>query len=290
MDELTIGDKTYVSTKKAAKLTGYAKDYVGQLSREGKVEARLVGRNWYVLESSILAHRFGENAQEVSEDEKTDIEPQSAKHVEKYDWISPTYTHEPAQTLPEIKRVETSAAEPISPEAKPPMKESSISAMQDAWKEWFESRKETSTEELNEEDAPFEVEADGVEEDYIEQEDYRSQEPVPVPVRAPEPVIIHRRQEYQDSRPNYEHYRPNVLHAKAEEEILPEIRVSQRTVTKKTIRRKRSSAETLVNIGLICIIGLLVLATFASVRAVTNNDSDSGNAFINFINGVSTVK
>jgi hypothetical protein len=59
MDEITLDDKTYVSSKRAAKITGYAKDYVGQLCREGRVEARLVGRNWYVLESSIREHRFG---------------------------------------------------------------------------------------------------------------------------------------------------------------------------------------------------------------------------------------
>src|SRR5271155_2795244 len=59
MDEITLDDKTYVSSKRAAQITGYAKDYVGQLCREGRVEARLVGRNWYVLESSIRAHRFG---------------------------------------------------------------------------------------------------------------------------------------------------------------------------------------------------------------------------------------
>jgi hypothetical protein len=59
MDELTLDDKKYISSKQAAKITGYAKDYVGQLCREGRVQARLVGRSWYVLESSIKDHRFG---------------------------------------------------------------------------------------------------------------------------------------------------------------------------------------------------------------------------------------
>ena len=60
MDELVIGDKKYVSSKQAAKVTGYAKDYIGQLCREGRVPARLVGRSWYVLESAIHDHRFGD--------------------------------------------------------------------------------------------------------------------------------------------------------------------------------------------------------------------------------------
>ncbi len=50
MDELILDDKKYLSSKRAAKVTGYAKDYVGQLCREGRVEARLVGRNWYLPE------------------------------------------------------------------------------------------------------------------------------------------------------------------------------------------------------------------------------------------------
>ena len=65
MDELEFDGKTYVSSKRAAQITGYAKDYVGQLCREGRVQARLVGRNWYVLESSIHEHRFGPTAAET---------------------------------------------------------------------------------------------------------------------------------------------------------------------------------------------------------------------------------
>lgn len=69
MDELVIGETRYVSSKKAAQITGYAKDYVGQLCREGKVEAKLVGRNWYVLESSILEHRFGKEDEAEHQDQ-----------------------------------------------------------------------------------------------------------------------------------------------------------------------------------------------------------------------------
>ncbi len=60
MDEILIEEKKYISSKRAAKLTGYAKDYIGQLCREGRVPARLVGRSWYVLEAAIQDHRFGD--------------------------------------------------------------------------------------------------------------------------------------------------------------------------------------------------------------------------------------
>jgi len=60
MDEILIDEKKYISSKRAAKITGYAKDYVGQLCREGRVQAKLVGRSWYVLESAIQDYRFAD--------------------------------------------------------------------------------------------------------------------------------------------------------------------------------------------------------------------------------------
>lgn len=97
MDELVIGEKKYISSKKAAELTGYAKDYIGQLCREGRVEARLVGRSWYVLESSISEHRFGKQEEEIKEPEAEESEV-----PENSDWKSPRYVTEIVATLPEL--------------------------------------------------------------------------------------------------------------------------------------------------------------------------------------------
>lgn len=55
MDELEIKGKKYISSKRASELTGYAKDYVGQLARAKKVPATRVGRAWYVEASAITA-------------------------------------------------------------------------------------------------------------------------------------------------------------------------------------------------------------------------------------------
>jgi len=55
MEELVLEGKKYVSAKRAAKLTGYTKDYVGQLCRAGKLPAQMVGRNWYIEASSVSA-------------------------------------------------------------------------------------------------------------------------------------------------------------------------------------------------------------------------------------------
>jgi hypothetical protein len=56
VDELEIQGKKYISSKRAAELTGYAKDYVGQLARAGKVPGTRVGRAWYVEETAFLSH------------------------------------------------------------------------------------------------------------------------------------------------------------------------------------------------------------------------------------------
>jgi len=55
-DTLIIAGKKYFSSKTASEMSGLARDYVGQLCREGRLDARLVGRNWYVSEDSITNH------------------------------------------------------------------------------------------------------------------------------------------------------------------------------------------------------------------------------------------
>ena len=57
MDVLQVDDKKYIKATKIAHTLGYSSDYVGQLCRSGKVEAKLVGRSWYVLEGSIGNHK-----------------------------------------------------------------------------------------------------------------------------------------------------------------------------------------------------------------------------------------
>lgn len=56
MDELVIGGKKYISSKRASEFTGYAKDYIGQLARGGKIPATRIGRAWYVDEAALALH------------------------------------------------------------------------------------------------------------------------------------------------------------------------------------------------------------------------------------------
>lgn len=48
--------KEYISSKRASQISKYTKDYVGQLCRGNKIDARLVGRNWYVNLESLRGH------------------------------------------------------------------------------------------------------------------------------------------------------------------------------------------------------------------------------------------
>lgn len=57
-DSIEVEGVEYIPAKRAAKLVGYSPDYVGQLARADKLEARVVGRSWYVTEDSIRKHKL----------------------------------------------------------------------------------------------------------------------------------------------------------------------------------------------------------------------------------------
>lgn len=133
MDEILIGEKKYISSKQAAKVTGYAKDYVGQLCREGRVPARLVGRSWYVLESALHDHRFGnpknESIEEVKSKASTAPQFQST-------WESPRYEASDAEVLPSVNRLRGNESPELSDDKQ---KEIEVAQrLQDTWAAWFD--------------------------------------------------------------------------------------------------------------------------------------------------------
>lgn len=82
MDSVDIQGKKYISSKRAAKLTGYTQDYVGQLARGEKVPATRVGRSWYVSEEDILSHAGKDTPQEEKEHQKVALAPQAQKNTQ----------------------------------------------------------------------------------------------------------------------------------------------------------------------------------------------------------------
>jgi len=57
VQKISFGNKEYVKASEIAKRFRYTQDYVGQLCRSKKVDARLVGRTWYVEPDSVAAYR-----------------------------------------------------------------------------------------------------------------------------------------------------------------------------------------------------------------------------------------
>ena len=57
-----LDGKEYLSSGRAAEVTGYHSDYVGQLARSGAVESKQVGNRWYVNKESIKKHKVEKDA------------------------------------------------------------------------------------------------------------------------------------------------------------------------------------------------------------------------------------
>lgn len=55
--EILLDGETYISSKRAADITGYKQDYIGQLARSGKVDARRVSGLWYLKRDSLEMHK-----------------------------------------------------------------------------------------------------------------------------------------------------------------------------------------------------------------------------------------
>ena len=152
MDEILIEEKKYISSKRAAKITGYAKDYIGQLCREGRVPARLVGRSWYVLESAIQDHRFGNP--EVNPQEAEKDTPNTTLHPT---WEAPRYEAVSEEVLPSINRPQTSSE-----------------SVRDSWQTWsdyFDRMKENSVQEETVQETGQETEYEDAVQEIVPNED-----------------------------------------------------------------------------------------------------------------------
>jgi len=98
METLEHAGVTYVKVTTLAKKFKYTADYIGQLCRTGKVDCQLVGRAWFVSESSLVAHKSDRYKQSLPPEvlskinvipvmqdaEKTSVYPTLSKHVHKH--------------------------------------------------------------------------------------------------------------------------------------------------------------------------------------------------------------
>jgi len=146
MDELLIEEKKYVSSKRAAKMTGYAKDYIGQLCREGRVPARLIGRSWYVLETAIQDHRFGDTSDTPMKSEKKAVRSESPVAAFPSTWEAPRYEASSIEVLPSVNRLQD-VRTPIAPDTTREDTEFS-QRLQDSWRAWFDRIEPVISEEI----------------------------------------------------------------------------------------------------------------------------------------------
>ena len=141
MDELLIEDKKYVSSKRAAKITGYAKDYIGQLCREGRVPARLVGRSWYVLEAAIRDHRFGAVEERGAKEVAQENFPMHSPSPLLQTWQPPRYEASPnTEFLPSLNRLEREEGATIPVQKKENSPEIAMTSdLNESWRAWFDT-------------------------------------------------------------------------------------------------------------------------------------------------------
>ncbi|MFC1731677.1 hypothetical protein ACFL6I_15275 [candidate division KSB1 bacterium] len=75
-NSITLEGVDYISSKRAAQVMGYTQDYIGQLCRGGKIEARQIGRGWYVPKSVVYksTDKVVEKKQEIPQKEVSKVE------------------------------------------------------------------------------------------------------------------------------------------------------------------------------------------------------------------------
>jgi len=136
MNELIIDGQVYVPSRRAAEITGYAKDYIGQLCREGRVEAKLVGRSWYVLETSLREHRFGSEGSVAVPEATGGASIDLVKESQTTDtWESPSYT---AEEVPEIVPLNRpNYLENTQDNIEEAIQETSVPSVESAWEDWY---------------------------------------------------------------------------------------------------------------------------------------------------------
>lgn len=107
MNSLNVDGVLYVKASSLARDFGYTSDYIGQLCRNNKVEAQLVGRSWYVSEDSLRQHkesRYRSTKAKTQAAFKARVEKQELAGKER---VAPKigYAAEEAELMPAIKKL-----------------------------------------------------------------------------------------------------------------------------------------------------------------------------------------
>lgn len=144
---VSFDGKDYISANRAAKITGYNQDYIGQLARSNQILSRQVGKRWYVDRESLLKHKEEKDAllaavqvesvglakpedlQPVQEPEPTPLEEVAVEQeVTHFSYVKeeeapliPEFETEEPEPMPEFPR--RKVAEPVFQEYRAPESE-----------------------------------------------------------------------------------------------------------------------------------------------------------------------
>jgi len=97
--EIVVLDGTeYMKASVAAKEFKYTSDYIGQLCRAKKIDAKLVGRTWFVNPTSVAEHKANKYSSMRADDERE--EKNSTDIASKIKDVSPVLKSKTAKSLP----------------------------------------------------------------------------------------------------------------------------------------------------------------------------------------------
>ena len=116
-ETLIIEGRQYISSRRAAEIAEYSNDYVGQLCRAGKLICKMVGRFWYVDESSILRHKKESIKPSQTIFKKIDPSAHSDEGISTIVELKPAYGRGPSFVMRKtltVNRHETDEAEAFS--------------------------------------------------------------------------------------------------------------------------------------------------------------------------------
>jgi len=122
---VTFEGKDYISASRAAEITGYHQDYIGQLARSGKIHSRQIGTRWYVDRVDLINHKqekdslLGAVQSESVGIRKSD--PEDISYEQKIEHLTPFryITDSDKALMPDLKNEEQRPVHARSPESPP---------------------------------------------------------------------------------------------------------------------------------------------------------------------------
>ncbi len=108
MDELIVNGTTYLKASVAARNAGYTSDYVGQLCRGKKIDARLVGRTWYVNPDELGVHQVEKRRMarvKAREQVRKSIAEHTASKTKKLEARPLAYETDDSELIPAVRKV-----------------------------------------------------------------------------------------------------------------------------------------------------------------------------------------